>query len=47
MALEKTMCKEQVTVFTLGSDLSDIYLACCKPSGSPLGFEAPLLDIKL
>ena len=38
MALEKTMYKGQVTVFTLGSDLSDMYLACRNPSGSPLGF---------
>ena len=40
MALEKTTYKEQVTVFTRGSDLSDIYLACLKPSGSPLGFSS-------
>ena len=37
MALEKSMYKKQVTVFTLGSDFSDIYLVCFKPSGSPLG----------
>lgn len=37
MALEESTYEEQVTAFTLGSDFSDLYLACLKPSGSPLG----------
>lgn len=38
VAIGRITDKEQVTVLTLGSDLSDRYLAWLKPSSSALGF---------
>lgn len=48
VVLEKSMYKEQVTVFTLGSDVSGIYIwLVSSPLALSWDFEAPLLDIKL
>lgn len=46
MTLEKSMYEEQVTIFTLRSDLSDLILLAC-PLVFQYYFEAPVLDIRV